>query len=82
MQAKLTIHSTGIIIATMVVRFTQPSGDRKSMNRVLFIRSQNRLRGPTAGQVFATWPGIETASAGLNNDAETPVALARPVSDR
>jgi predicted protein tyrosine phosphatase len=43
------------------------------MNRVLFICSQNRLRSPTAEQVFATWPGVEAASAGLNNDAENPV---------
>ena len=40
---------------------------------VLFICSQNRLRSPTAEQVFANWPGIATASAGLNHDAETPV---------
>ena len=40
---------------------------------VLFICSQNRLRSPTAEQVFATWPGIETSSAGLNHDAENPV---------
>lgn len=43
------------------------------MKRVLFICSQNRLRSPTAEQVFSTWPGIEVASAGLNDDAETPV---------
>jgi predicted protein tyrosine phosphatase len=40
---------------------------------ILFICSQNRLRSPTAEQVFAGWPGIETASAGLNHDAENPV---------
>jgi predicted protein tyrosine phosphatase len=40
---------------------------------VLFVCSQNRLRSPTAEQVFATWPGIETASAGLNHDAENPL---------
>jgi len=40
---------------------------------ILFICSQNRLRSPTAEQVFATWPGIEAASAGLNNDAENPL---------
>ena len=43
------------------------------MKRVLFFCSQNRLRSPTAEQVFATWPGIEVSSAGLNNDAENPV---------
>ena len=40
---------------------------------VLFICTQNRLRSPTAEQVFADWPGIETQSAGLGNDASTPV---------
>lgn len=43
------------------------------MKHVLFLCSQNRLRSPTAEQVFANWPGIETASAGLNNDAEQPL---------
>jgi predicted protein tyrosine phosphatase len=43
------------------------------MKRVLFICSQNRLRSPTAEQVFSSWPGIEVASAGLNHDAESPV---------
>lgn len=43
------------------------------MKHILFICSQNRLRSPTAEQVFADWPGIETASAGLNNDAEVTV---------
>ncbi|WP_374502249.1 low molecular weight protein tyrosine phosphatase family protein [Pseudoxanthomonas sp.] len=41
---------------------------------VLFICTQNRLRSPTAEQVFAEWPGVETASAGLGNDAEVPVS--------
>ena len=40
---------------------------------VLFICSQNRLRSPTAEAVFAAWPNVATASAGLNNDAENPV---------
>lgn len=43
------------------------------MKRVLFICSQNRLRSPTAEQVFSTRPGIECSSAGLNADAENPV---------
>jgi len=41
--------------------------------RVLFICSQNRLRSPTAEQIFASFEGIETASAGLNHGAEVPV---------
>ena len=44
------------------------------MKRVLFICSQNRLRSPTAEQVFSGRPGFEVASAGLNNDAETTVS--------
>lgn len=44
------------------------------MKRVLFICSQNRLRSPTAEQVFSGRPGFEVASAGLNNDAESTVS--------
>lgn len=40
---------------------------------VLFLCSQNRLRSPTAEQVFSDWPGIEVSSAGLNHDAENPL---------
>ena len=40
---------------------------------VLFLCSRNRLRSPTAEHVFADWPGIETASAGLDHDADVPV---------
>lgn len=43
------------------------------MKRVLFICSQNRLRSPTAEQIFSTYPGIECSSGGLNHDAENPV---------
>ncbi len=43
------------------------------MKHVLFICSQNRLRSPTAEQVFSDHPGIECSSAGLNNDAGNPV---------
>ena len=43
------------------------------MRNLLFICGQNRLRSPTAEQVFADWPGVETASAGLNHDAGHPV---------
>ena len=35
------------------------------MTNLLFLCSRNRLRSPTAEQVFAAWPGVETASAGL-----------------
>ena len=43
------------------------------MKHVLFICSQNRLRSPTAEQIFSNRSGFEVASAGLNPDAETPV---------
>jgi predicted protein tyrosine phosphatase len=46
---------------------------RECMINALFICSQNKLRSPTAEAVFATWPGVETDSAGTNNDAETPL---------
>jgi predicted protein tyrosine phosphatase len=49
-----------------LIRKTSPSS-------VLFVCSRNRLRSPTAEQVFASWPGIETASAGINRDADNPV---------
>lgn len=43
------------------------------MTRILFICSQNRLRSPTAEQVFARHPGTECASAGLNRGADNPL---------
>jgi predicted protein tyrosine phosphatase len=39
------------------------------MKRALFVCSRNRLRSPTAEQVFASWPNVETDSAGLSPDA-------------
>ena len=44
------------------------------MKNILFVCSQNRLRSPTAEQVFATWPGVECSSAGTNHDAENPLS--------
>ena len=44
------------------------------MKRALFICTQNRLRSPTAEQVFANWPNVETDSAGLGNDASVPLS--------
>ncbi|WP_235561410.1 low molecular weight protein tyrosine phosphatase family protein [Brevundimonas sp. Root1279] len=40
------------------------------VTNLLFLCSRNRLRSPTAEQVFASHPGVETASAGLAPDAE------------
>lgn len=45
------------------------------MKTALFVCSRNRLRSPTAEQVFADWPGVETASAGLAPDAEEAVTF-------
>lgn len=44
------------------------------MTNVLFVCSANRLRSPTAEQVFSTWPGIETDSAGISNGAEVSLS--------
>jgi predicted protein tyrosine phosphatase len=43
-------------------------------HNVLFVCSRNRLRSPTAEQVFADWPGVATASAGVNRDADNPLS--------
>lgn len=45
-------------------------GGEKLLTNLLFLCSRNRLRSPTAEQVFASRPGVETASAGLASDAE------------
>ncbi len=44
------------------------------MMRVLFICSANKLRSPTAEQVFATWEDVETDSAGISADAAVPLS--------
>lgn len=43
------------------------------MQRVLFLCSANRLRSPTAEQVFSQYPDLEVASAGLSRDAVDPL---------
>jgi len=40
------------------------------MRRVLFLCSRNRLRSPTAEQLFAGRRDLEVASAGLSPDAD------------
>ncbi len=44
------------------------------MQTLLFICSANRLRSPTAEQVFSQYPNVEARSAGLNQDAVDPLA--------
>lgn len=46
----------------------------ENMTNVLFVCSANRLRSPTAEQVFSNWPGIETDSAGISNGASVPLS--------
>ena len=41
---------------------------------LLFVCSENRLRSPTAEEVFSQYPGVEAIGAGTNSDAETPVS--------
>lgn len=48
--------------------------ERHRLN-LLFLCSRNRLRSPTAEAIFATRPGVETASAGTSPDADNPVSL-------
>ena len=43
------------------------------MHRALFVCSQNRLRSPTAEEVFSRLPGIECASAGTDDLANVPL---------
>lgn len=44
------------------------------VKNVLFLCSQNKLRSPTAEQVFSTWENLECDSAGLSADASVLVS--------
>ncbi len=44
------------------------------MTKLLFICGKNRLRSPTAEQVFSREPGVEPASAGIGRDSDEPVS--------
>ena len=46
------------------------------MKNVLFVCSQNRLRSPTAEQIYAHRADLEVDSAGTNHDAENPLSHA------
>lgn len=41
---------------------------------LLFLCSANRWRSPTAEQIFADLPGVETDSAGLSADADVRIS--------
>ena len=53
------------------MRLRDPLG--RAVTRVLFVCSQNRLRSPTAEQIFSSRADLECSSAGLNHDAENPL---------
>jgi len=55
-------------------RVAQPHRWTPGMRRVLFVCGRNKLRSPTAEQIFASYPGIEVASAALNSDSPTQVS--------
>ncbi|MEM7082228.1 MAG: phosphotyrosine protein phosphatase [Pseudomonadota bacterium] len=40
---------------------------------LLFVCSENRLRSPTAEDVFQSYPNVEAIGAGTNSDAPTTV---------
>jgi len=42
--------------------------------RLLFVCGKNRRRSPTAADLFASDPGVETASAGVRPDADCPLS--------
>ena len=48
---------------------------RPHTRTVLFVCSQNRLRSPTAEQVFSRRGDLEVDSAGTNHDAENPLTV-------
>ena len=43
------------------------------MKNILFVCGRNRLRSPTAEQIFSSRPDLEVASAGTNKDADNPL---------
>jgi predicted protein tyrosine phosphatase len=44
------------------------------MIRALFVCTQNKLRSPTAENIFSNYSGIEADSAGLGNDANVKLS--------
>ncbi len=41
---------------------------------LLFVCSENRLRSPTAEEVFSQFDGINAIGCGTNSDSETPLS--------
>lgn len=44
------------------------------MKKLLFVCTENKLRSPTAEEVFSAYPGVEAIGCGTNSDAETPLS--------
>lgn len=42
--------------------------------KLLFVCSENRLRSPTAEEVFSAYPGVEAIGCGTNSDSETSIS--------
>jgi len=61
------------LLVSLRHRPPSPHSSDKVTN-VLFVCSANRLRSPTAEQIFSTWPGIETDSGGISNGASVPLS--------
>jgi len=43
------------------------------MMRVLFVCTANKLRSPTAEDLFKDWPGLDVLSAGTDSEAPRPL---------
>lgn len=52
---------------------TFAAAGRRRIRTVLFVCGRNRLRSPTAEQVFSRRGDLEVDSAGTNHDAENPL---------
>ncbi len=59
--------------AAAAARASRSDDGAPGLKRFLFVCSQNKLRSPTAEQIFAGRSGIEVSSAGTNHDAENPL---------
>ena len=46
----------------------------KTVKKLLFVCSENKLRSATAEAVFSEYEGVEAIGAGTNKDAITPVS--------
>ena len=46
-----------------------------NVKNVLFVCSRNKLRSPTAEQVFCDQPGFEVQSAGTDRAADVPLSV-------